>query len=103
MRFLNADFSSFEKAYKTFFFAYGFELLREYIPYKELETSYTSEKNDWYYEKIFEVSSYELYEIQENFKKCINQIYNLGWENELENYSANSKFIANIIKRKSEV
>lgn len=46
MRFLNADFSSFEKAYKTFFFAYGFELLREYIPYKELETSYTSEKND---------------------------------------------------------
>lgn len=104
MRFLNADFSSFEKAYKTFFFAYGFELLREYIPYKELETSYTSEKKMIdIMKKVFEVSSHELYEIQENFKKCINQIYNLDGENELENYSANSKFIANIIKHQSEV
>ena len=44
MRFLNADFSSFEKSYKTFFYAYGFELLKEYVPYKELEETYETEK-----------------------------------------------------------
>ena len=31
------DFSSFDSAYDTFFYLYGFELLKEYAPYKELE------------------------------------------------------------------
>lgn len=33
INFLNADFSSFESAYNTFFYAYGFELIKEYTPY----------------------------------------------------------------------
>ena len=40
---LNADFSSFDGAYNTFFID-GFELLKEYVPYKELETTYSSEE-----------------------------------------------------------
>ncbi|MBQ4493865.1 MAG: DNA primase, partial [Elusimicrobiaceae bacterium] len=31
-RFLNADLSCFETAYNDFFFAYGFELIKEYVP-----------------------------------------------------------------------
>ena len=31
-------------SFKTFFYAYGFELLKEYVPYKELEETYETEK-----------------------------------------------------------
>ena len=104
MMFLNADFSNFEKAYKTFFYAYGFELLKEYVPYKELEDTYTSEKKMLdIMKRVFEDSSYELIEIQENFRKCVDQVYNLNGIKGLEEASANSKFIANIIKHESDV
>lgn len=53
--------------------------------------------------KVYEDSSYELLEIQENFRRCVDQIYNLNGEKGLEEVSANSKFIANIIKHKSDV
>ena len=104
MRFLNADFSSFEKSYKTFFYAYGFELLKEYVPYKELEETYETEKKMLeVMKKVYEDSKYELYEMQENFRQCVNQVYNLNGEKGFEEASANSKFIANIIKHKSDV
>lgn len=104
MRFLNADFSSFEKSYKTFFYAYGFELLKEYVPYKELEGKYETEKKMLeVMKKVYEDSKYELYEMQENFRQCVNQVYNLNGEKGFEDASANSKFIANIIKYKSDV
>lgn len=104
MRFLNADFSSFEKSYKTFFYAYGFELLKEYVPYKELEETYKTEKKMLeVMKKVYEDSKYELYEMQENFRQCVNQVYNLNGEKGFEEASANSKFIANIIKHKSDV
>lgn len=104
MMFLNADFSDFEKAYKTFFYAYGFELLKEYVPYKELEDTYTSEKKMRdIMKRVFEDSSYELIEMQENFRKCVDQVYNLNGIKGLEEASANSKFIANIIKHESDV
>lgn len=102
--FLNADFSNFEKAYKTFFYAYGFELLKEYVPYRELEDTYTSEKKMLdIMKRVFEDSSYELIEMQENFRKCVDQVYNLNGIKRLEEASANSKFIANIIKHESDV
>lgn len=104
MRFLNADFSSFEKSYKTFFYAYGFELLKEYIPYKELKETYKTEKKMLeVMKKVYEDSKYELYEMQENFRQCVNQVYNLNGEEGFEEASANLKFIANIIKHKSDV
>ena len=83
---------------------YGFELLKEYVPYKELEDTYTSEKKMLdIMKRVFEDSSYELIEIQENFRKCVDQVYNLNGVKGLEEASANSKFIANIIKHESDV
>lgn len=102
--FINADFSNFDKSYKTFFYAYGFELLKEYIPYKELVTTYTSQKKMLdIMKRVYESSLQELIELQHDFRKCVDQIYNLNGIEELNDCSAKSKFIANIITRKSEV
>ena len=102
--FINADFSSFDKAYKTFFYAYGFELLKEYIPYKELVTTYTSQKKMLdVMKRVYESSLQELIELQQDFRNCVDQIYNLNGIDELNDCSAKSKFIANIITHKSEV
>ena len=32
INFLNADFTTYETAYNTFFYAYGYELIKEYEP-----------------------------------------------------------------------
>ena len=33
INFLNADFTNYETAYNTFFYAYGYELVKDYVPY----------------------------------------------------------------------
>lgn len=102
--FINADFSSFDKAYKTFFYAYGFELLKEYIPHKELATTYTSQKKMLdIMKRVYESSLQELIELQQDFRNWVDQIYNLNGIEELNDCSAKLKFIANIITHKSEV
>ena len=45
INFLNADFTNYETAYNTFFYAYGYELIKEYVPYL-----YT--KNDDYIDDV---------------------------------------------------
>jgi hypothetical protein len=42
VRLLNADLSSFETAYNTFFYAYGFELLKPYTENYELKNKYNN-------------------------------------------------------------
>jgi len=99
LRLLNADFSSFEAAYNTFFFAYGFELIKEYAPYVELKSKYSSEIEFVnMIENIYKDSLDKLLEIQDNFRKCVDFIYNLNGNEELKNYKANSKFIAYTIQ-----
>lgn len=104
MRFLNADFSTFEKAYNTFFYAYGFELLKEYIPYQEMTGQYNSEKELLeVMKRIYEDSLGELYELQSSFRNCVNDIFNLNGQEDLKNLKANSKFTAYIIKHKGNI
>lgn len=100
IRFLNADFSSFTSAYNTFFYAYGFELIKEYVPY-------LYSKNDEYItdvefmnmlEDIYNTSLSDLLEWQNNFRKCVDFVYNLNGNNELLNHSIYSKFVAYTIK-----
>ena len=67
------------------------------------ETYKTEKKMLEVMKKVYEDSKYELYEMQENFRQCVNQVYNLNGEEGFEETSANSKFIANIIKHKSDV
>ena len=58
INFLNADFTTYETAYNTFFYAYGYELVKDYVPY-----SYT--QNDKFIDDA-------------EFKRIIKDIYDTG-------------------------
>ena len=100
IRFLNADFSSFETAYNTFFYAYGFELIKEYTPYIYskngdyiTDTEFINMIKD-----IYNISVDNLLEWQSNFRKCVDFVYNLNGNEKLKEYSPYSKFVAYTIK-----
>ncbi len=104
VNFLNADLSTFEKAYNTFFYLYGFELLKEYIPDKELMGTYSSEQElVEVMEKVFESCSGKLFDIQYEFRKCVDFVYNLNGNEELKGYKPSSKFIASLVTHQNDV
>lgn len=104
MRFLNADLSSFETAYNDFFFAYGFELLKEYAPYDGFKGKYASEiEFVEMIKKVYEICSYNLKEIQRNYRECVDLIYNLNGNEVATTSSAIAKFAAYMIERQNEI
>lgn len=101
---LNADFSSFNTAYDTFFYLYGFELLKEYTPDKELMNTYSNEEELIKIMKIVYENSYGyLTDIQYNFRKCVDFIYNLNGNEELKECKATSKLIASLVTHHNDV
>ncbi len=75
INFLNADFTNYETAYNTFFYAYGYELVKEYVPNSYL-------KNDKFIDDItfrkiikdiYDTGSDRFIEWQENFRKCVDK------------------------------
>ena len=101
---LNADFSTFDNAYNTFFYLYGFELLKEYIPDKELMNTYSNEEELVKIMKRVYEDSYEyLEDMQYNFRKCVDFIYNLNGNEELKEYKPSSKFIASLVTHHNDV
>ena len=102
LRFLNADLSDYEKANKTFFYAYGFEILRDlYKNYKlELKQNYGS--NEEYLKqatKIFEDLKEKLLDLQQELINAVTYIYNLDNNNLLEKYTYSERFAVYLIKR----
>lgn len=102
LRFLNSDLSDYEKANKTFFYAYGFEILRDLDKkYKfELKQNYAS--NEEYLKattKIFEDLQENLIDIQTELKKAVTYIYNLDNNSLLEKYTYSERFAVYLIKR----
>ena len=102
LRFLNADLSNYEIANKTFFYAYGFEIL------KNLDESYKFELkqnygNDEEYlkatTKIFEDLHENLIDTQEELRKAVTYIYNLDNIKSLEKYTYSERFAVYLIKR----
>ena len=101
INFLNADFTNYETAYNTFFYAYGYELVKDFVPY-----SYT--KNDEYIDDvqfkriikyIYDTGFDRFFEWQENFKKCVDFVYNLNGNEELKDEENKfSKFVAYTIR-----
>lgn len=91
---LNVDFSNFTSAYNTFFYLYGFELLKEYISYNELMRTYKSEKELVHImEMVYEYSCSELMDIQYEFRESVDFIYNLNGNDELKEYKENNFII----------
>ena len=106
LRFLNADLSDYETAYKSFFYAYGFEILRDLNEnYKfELLNNYGSNEN--YLKatnKIFEDLQENLIDLQEELINAVTYIYNLNNDSNLEKYTYSERFAVYLIKRKGKL
>src|SRR5699024_6939230 len=100
INFLNADFTTYETAYNTFFYAYGYELIKEYVPYQYTKNSEFIDDIEFrkIIKDIYDTSSDSLIEWQENFKKCVDFVYNLNGNEDLKEENKLSKFIAYTIK-----
>jgi hypothetical protein len=105
LRFLNANLETYESAYETFFFAYGFEIL------KDIAENYTFElkgkyENDEVYlkqmEKIYNDLQYKIQEIQEEMKAFVNYVFNLDEQEELKEYTPSQRFAVYLIKHKGQ-
>ena len=105
LRFLNANLETYESAYETFFFAYGFEIL------KDIDENYTFElkgkyENDEVYlnqmEKIYNDLQYKIQEIQEEMKAFVNYVFNLDEQEELKEYTPSQRFAVYLIKHKGQ-
>jgi len=102
LRFLNADLSNYEMANKTFFYAYGFEILKDLDKnYKfELSNNYGSDEN--YLKattKIFKDLQENLIDLQQELIKAVTYIYNLDNDSRLEKYTYVERFAVYLIKR----
>ena len=100
INFLNADFTTYETAYDTFFYAYGYELVKEYTPYlySKINETITDTELIQVLKDIYDAGSYRFIEWQEVFRKCVDFIYNLNGNEDLKEENKLSKFIAYTIK-----
>lgn len=101
INFLNADFTNYETAYNTFFYAYGYELVKDYAPYSYIknDTYITDVQFKKIIKDIFEAGSDRFIEWQDNFRKCVDFVYNLnGNENLKDEENKLAKFVAYTIK-----
>jgi hypothetical protein len=104
IRFLNTDFSTFESSYNNFFYAYGFELIKDNAPYNGMLGRYNSEfELVEVLKKTFENAKDVLYGLQYEYKEFVNYLYNLNGNEELKNHSAYAKFVAYMIKHKGAI
>ena len=102
LRFLNADLSEFEKANKTFFYAYGFELLRDLDKNYKFELNQNYGSNEEYLKqatKIFEDLKENLLDLQQELINAVTYIYNLDNNKLLEKYTYSERFAVYLIKR----
>ena len=105
LKFLNANLETYQLAYETFFFAYGFEIL------KDIDENYTFElkgkyENDEVYLKEMEIIynelKYKIQEVQEEMKVFVNYVYNFNEQEELKEYTPNQRFAVYLIKHKGQ-
>lgn len=104
VRFLNTDFSDFIDSYDNFYYAYGIELLGEYPKSFKLKDNYSSERlllED--FKTFHKYIENGVSVIQKDFKEAVNFLYNLNKNNEYKDNSTQSKFIASIIKQKTNL
>lgn len=105
LRFLNANLETYESAYETFFYAYGFEIL------KDIDEDYNFElkgkyENDAVYlkemQEIYNELQYKIQEVQEEMKAFVNYVYNLNEQKELKEYKPSQRFAVYLIKHKGQ-
>ena len=106
LKFLNANLSTYETAYKDFFYAYGFELL------KNLDKNYKFALKGKYGDdetylketkKIYNNLKDQLIYVQENIKDAVNYIYNINENEDLRPFTHSQRYAVYLIKRKGKL
>lgn len=106
LRFLNANLSTYESAYKDFFYAYGFEILRD------VHKDYTFELKGKYGDdetylketkRIYDSLKDELIYIQDNIKDAVDYIYNINDNEYLKQFTHSQRYAVYLIKRKGKL
>ena len=90
-----------ETVYNTFFYAYGYELVKDYAPYSYIknDTYITDVQLKKIIKDIFETGSDRFIEWQDNFRKCVDFVYNLNGNEELKDEENKlAKFVAYTIR-----
>ena len=80
------DFTTYETAYDTFFNLYGYKLVKEYVPYSYNQNGdYIDDiKFREIIKDIYDVGNDRFIEWQDNFRKCVDFVYNLNGNEELK-------------------
>ena len=106
LRFLNADLSCYETAYKDFFYAYGFEILLDLDEKYNFNLSEIYGSNENFLKetkKIFNNLQDQLLLVQGEFKDAINYIYNIEKKEDLKPYSPQERYAVYLIKHKGSL
>ncbi len=105
LRFLNADLKTYESAYETFFFAYGFEILKDLDENYKFELKGKYENDEVYLkqmEKIYNDLQDKIQEIQYEMKEFVTYVFNLDEKEELKEYTPSQRFAVYLIKHKGQ-
>ncbi|MBQ3408498.1 MAG: hypothetical protein IJH12_04765 [Clostridia bacterium] len=99
IRFLNADFSTFESFYFTFICFYGFEILYEFNLDIPDTTSYENE-DDFInaYTPIYRSVKTKLRHMQEKVKNCVDYMYNLNNNSKDSAFTPFEKYLTYVIR-----
>ncbi len=106
LRFLNADLSTYETAYKDFFYAYGFEILKDIDEDYKFELKGKYRDDETYLKetkKIYENLKEQLIYIQEQITDAVNYIYNINEIEELKPFTHSQRYAVYLIKRKGKL
>lgn len=102
LRFLNADLSTYETAYKDFFYAYGFEILKDLDKYSNFELKSKYEDDETYLKetkKIYDILKEQIIYVQENIKDAVDYIYNINEKEDLKHFTYSQRYAVYLIKR----
>ena len=105
LRFLNANLDTFETAYETFFYAYGFEILKDIDENCTFELKGKYKDNEEYINEItkfYNNLQYQLQNIQEEMQEFVNYVYNINNKEELKEYTNTQRFAVYLIKNKGQ-
>ena len=95
IKFLNADFASFETSYSTFFCFYGFSILSEfYASIPSLKFFKTEDEFIETYQPIFNKVKPKLKKLQYLIKQCVDYMYNLNNNSIDKNYTPLEKYLS---------
>ena len=99
INFLNTRTDTWQKAYKDFFFAYGFDFIADNKRGKKLKIEYEDETDfTLTANSIYKYAKEDIIKLQTIFRNCVDYMYNLNNNNEDKEFNPYIKYKAYAIK-----